>query len=114
MLYETSDTQNDIIQSLNNFIDNNNIPHLNDNDLHPSLKSIHIPNAINLIKEFVNDQNKVIQIYGATSSGMTNHIVFRRNGLIYNAFCSMTHGLYAVSLAGPDIVNKLFPYYEYF
>ena len=54
MLYETSDTQNDIIQSLNNFIDNNNIPHLNDNDLRPSLKSIHIPNAINLIKEFVN------------------------------------------------------------
>ena len=110
-MYETFNTENDIILSLNNFIDNNNINYLQPNDLRPSLKSHNIPDAINLIQEFIDNPNKDILFYGATSNGMTNHIIYRRNGDVYNAFCSMTHGIYAVSLLGNDILKSLFPYF---
>ena len=114
MFYQNTSPESDIISSLNNFIDNNNISYLDPNDLRPSLKSHNIPEAIDLIQEFIDNPNKDIQFYGATSNGMTNHIIYRRNGYVYNAFCSMTHGIYAVSLLGNDIIKTIFPYFEYF
>lgn len=105
----------DIIQNLNHIIDNNNnIPYFNHNDLRPSLKSNTINHAIHIIQSFIDDPNQVIQFYGESSSGMTNHIIYRRHGQIYNAYCSMAHGIYALSRTGPDFLNNLFPYFQYF
>lgn len=103
-----------IIDNLNTIIDNNNIPYFNQNDLRPSLKSNHIPTAVNLIQEFIDNPNLLIRFYGESSSGMTNHIIYRRNGQIYNAFYSMAHGIYCVSRTGPDFINNLFPYFQDF